>query len=68
MLESTYVGILVGYYITANYFKMVESIILVGYMWGILVGYYITAYYFKMVESTYVGVLSGITSHTILKW
>ena len=58
-------GILVGYHITAYYFKMVESTDV-----GILVGYYITAYYFKMVESTYVwGSLSAITSqHTILKW
>ena len=40
-------GVLVGYYITAYYFKMVESTYV-----GVLVGYYITAYYFKMVEST----------------
>ena len=44
MVESTYVGVLVGYYITAYYFKMEERTY-VGH-----VGYYI--YYFKMVEST----------------
>ena len=64
MVESTYVAVLVGNYITAYYFKMVE-----GTYVGILVGYYITAYYFKMVETHMWGSLLALTSqHTILKW